>query len=306
MSSAVTLEDQMRDSRRGPRILGEFTQGLFQLVQGEESGIQDETVYGQQSKIPAIPTINNWEFELPQDPFSLSLRDFLSLDLDVARDLQHAVYELCRKLLGEAWERGVRHAVICDGKIVFESRDTKDISNETIEKLAQKYNKACYVFSAPDEVEESVWTPVSHNDDFYPTLCIYFGPEDFDESQIVNSSPIYPDLDTGNPSYKIFDANQLPERLIKLTALQMRQGTHLGRNYTYFLGRVKMCVKDINGKINSIVCNVRVVRDWVGSALLQVSPNRTGYVGRDLLRDLGIRVELDPVKKITRILDVAS
>ena len=302
------LENQVRESRRGPRILGEFPIiSIPSISEGEAISTQIETLYAHQSKTSAfpIPSIQNWKFVLPQDPFSISLTDFLSLGLDEANDILTRVYDLCKDVLEEAWKRGIRQAVICDGDIVFKSTDVDDIPNETIEQIAKKYNKACYVFSAPDEVEESPWTPV-YGDDFYPTLLVYLGAENSDEPEIVKGSPIHADFDTGNPTYKVFDANQLAEPLTRFTPLQMRRGMHLGRAYTYFPKKVKMCVRDRNGNISSFVCDVRLVKDWAGSALLQTSPNRVGFIGRDVLRGLRIRLELDPIKKTTRIIDVSS
>ncbi|MFQ5821801.1 MAG: hypothetical protein ACE5I5_17580 [Candidatus Heimdallarchaeota archaeon] len=308
MSSVVTLQDQIRELMRGPRILGEFMDNPTPTFDEREQIIRPvEQSYEKPSETFVFKktSIESWEFVPLQDPFSLSLREFLSLGLDETKDILTRVYDLCKDLLEEAWKRGIRQAVICNGDIVFESTDIEDIPNETIEQIAKKYNKACYVFSAPDEVEESPWTPI-YGDDFYPTLSVYLGVEDTDESEIVKSSPIHADFDTGNPAYKIFDANQLAEPLTIFTPLQMRQGSHLGRAYTYFPKKVKMCVRDSKGNIGSFVCDVRLVRDWAGCALLQTSPNRVGFIGRDVLRDLRIRLELDPLKKTTRIVDVSS
>jgi len=265
-------------------------------------------------RLPSLYTVKKWIEEakkLPRvieyapHPFSLSLREFRSLELDEVKKLLRRVYDLCEDLLEEAWENGFRQIVICDGKVIFESKDIEDIPNETIEQLAKEHDKACYVFSAPDVVEESAWTSVGHGD-FYPTLCVYLGTEDLEESEIIKSfSPIYADLDTGNPSYKIFNAKRLAEQLTRFTPTQMRQGFHLNQAYIYFCQRVKMCVQDVGGNIASFIYNVRLVEDWDGCALLQASPNREGFVGRDVLCNLRIRLKLDSIEKITQILDVS-
>jgi hypothetical protein len=167
-------------------------------------------------------------------------------------------------------------------------------------ELAKKYNKACYVFSTSEMVEESAWTPINEDDD-YPTIGIYCGAVDSEESEIVKNFPVInADFDTGNPVYKVFDANQLPESVASFLP-PLRHDTHLGRHYPYYQKTVKLCVEDSEGKIHSVVRDIRLVKDWTGSALLQVSPNRVGFVGRDLVRDLKIKVELDPVRKTTQI-----
>jgi len=270
-------------------------------------------------QLPSLKTVKKWieeakklprvvEFvprERARSPFSLSLREFRSLELDEAKELLRRVYGLCKDLLEEAWKKGFRQVVICDGKVIFESKDIEDIPNETVERLAKEYDKACYVFSAPDAVEESDWTPLG-DDDFYPTLGVYLGTEDLEESEIIKSfPPIYADLDTGNPSYKIFNAKRLAEQLTRFIPTQMRQGVHLGRAYIYFSKKVKICVQDISGNATSFTYSVRLVKDWDDCALLQASPNREGFIGRDVLRDLRIRLKLDPIEKVTQILDVS-
>ena len=247
-----------------------------------------------------------WSLEVTKDPFNLSFDEFTSLSLEEASDLLTQVYELCKNLLREAWKKGARQVVICKGEIVYESEKLEDISNEVIEQLGKKNNKACYVFSAPDEIEESAWVPVTKGD-YYPTINVYLGKEDSDERDIIeNSSPINADLDTGNPIYKIFNAGKIIEPLTRFKPFQIRQGEHLRRRYNYFLKEAKICVMDVKRKINSKVYRVRLVTDWDGCALLQANPNRIGFVGRDILRDLGIKLELDSINNRTRILDVSE
>jgi len=307
MSSELTFEDQIRESKR-VRVWGEFPQDLLvEKSERDQISIPLNSLSAKQQEntlTSDIPSIR-WELISAKNPFALSFEDFINLGLIESEELLKIVHDSCKDLLKEAWRNGYRQAVICNRKIVFQTTKTDDISDE-VERLAKKYDKACYVFSAPDVIEESAWTPIS-GDDFYPTLSVYIGTEDSDEKNIIEkSSPICADLDTGNPFYKIFNANQLVKPLTDFTPLQMRSGEHLGRSYTYYNKRVKICVKDTKGNINSITCNVRLVRHWDGCALLQTSPNRVGFIGRDILRDLRIRLKLDSIEKTTQILDVSS
>ena len=306
MSSIFTVEDQIREARR-VRVWGEFPQEILAIIRRNEPVIPLDSLSIRQQE--GIITVNippiQWELIPSKDPFSLSFRDFVNLRLNEAEELLKGVYNSCKNLLEKAWKSGFRHVIICDGKIVYETSDIEDISDDVVKRVGEKYNKACYVFSAPDVVEESGWTPIS-SDDFYPTLNVYLGTEESDEKEIVeHSSPICADLDTGNPHLKVFDANRLDEKLTKITPLHMRTADHLGQAYVYYTMRAKMCVKDANGNINSIICIVRLVRDWDRCALLQTSPNRIGFVGRDIMRDLRIRLKLNPIEKTTEILDVS-
>ena len=250
--------------------------------------------------IQDIIPVKSWVYTALQDPFSLSFLEYSRLTYMEALELHDEVYRVSSQDIEDAWERGKIQVVICDGNIIEETESIEDIPNDKIMELAKKYDKACYVFSNSEMIEESAWTPIDEEDD-YPTIGIYCGAVDSEESEIVKNSPlINADFDTGNPVYKIFDANQLHESITSFLP-PLRQDRHLGRYYPYFKKTVKLCVKDADGKIHSIVRDIRLVRDWIGSALLQVSPNRVGFVGRDLLRDLRIKIELDPIQKSTKI-----
>lgn len=250
--------------------------------------------------IQEIITVVNWAYPLPKDPFSLSFREYSRLTYKEALELQDEVYRVSSQVIEDAWKRGKRQVVICDRKIILETESIEDIPNDKIMELVRKYGKACYIFSTSEMVEESAWTPIDKDDD-YPTIGIYCGAVDSEESEIVKNSPLTnADFDTGNPGYKVFDANKLPESIASFLP-PLRYDRHLGRQYPYFQKTVKLCVEDSDGKIHSVVRDIRLVRDWIGSALLQVSPNRVGFVGRDLVRDLRIKVELDPIRKTTQI-----
>jgi hypothetical protein len=246
-----------------------------------------------------------WELIPSKDPFNLSFAEFQILSLNESEELIKIVFELCKDLINDAWTNGYRQIIICDKKIIFRTELNEPISAKKVEELAKKQNKACYVFSAPDTVEESVWAPVE-NGDAYPTIKLYLGPEQATEKGIVNNiTPVCPDFDTGNPDYKIFDANILHQELQKFNPFELRVGTHLGCTYSYYLKEAKICIKDIEGNLNSHVCPIRLVRDWAGCAVLQASPKRTGYVGRDLLRALKVRLKIDFLANSTKILNVS-
>jgi hypothetical protein len=295
MSSFYTVQDEIRELTRGPVPIISFPTNTGPIVPPLTNA----------QPIPKIIKIVGWQYPSPRDPFSLSYEEYTRLTYEEALELQKEVQRISSSLIEDAWKRGKRQIVICDGKVVYQTANLADIPNEKIDELAKKCGKACYVFSAPDIIEESAWILVDA-EDYYPTISIFLGEENSDESRIMQTcQEIAADFDTGNPIYKVFDANQLAAPLSSFTP-PLRTGIHLGRNYTYFQKRAKICVEDTSGKVHSTVQDVRLVEDWKGSALLQCSPNRKGYLGRDILRDLGIKIELNPLAKITRIHGISS
>jgi len=306
MSDMPTITDQIRESRR-VRILGDFPQDLLTPSKTEycfpRIFLSEKQRKTDKASID-LPFLT-WELIPSKNPFDLSFSEFQGLSLNESEELVKTVYELCKDLIRDAWATGYRQIVICDRKVIYKTLDDEPIAVEKIKELAKEYDKACYVFSAPDIVEESIWTPIT-GDDSYPTLKLYIGLEGTDEKEIIKEcSPILADLDTGNPSLKVFNANLLNQELAIFSPFEMREGEHLGCNYSYYQKHVKICVQDVNGNVRSVVCYTRMIRNWDRCALLQSSPNRTGFVGRDLLRALRIRLKIDPLKNTTQILDVS-
>ena len=295
----MLLEEQIDEARRDrPRMIGDFIH--FPSVIVEEATLEEQLERVLSSTIKLI----GLDYEPASKPFDLTLNEFLKLPLDVAQEVYTKAFGLSKSMLSEAWKKGIKQVIVCDKKIVHESKSNEDIPSELVGQLAKQYNKACYVFSSPDVVEECCsWTQIDDHDS-YPTICMHVGSENLSDSDLIDkTTPIATDFDTGNPYYRVFDANQFSGPLASFTALEMAHGTHLGLNYTYFQKKVKIGVKDETGAIHSIVRKVRLIRDWQGSAYLLTSPKRVGFVGRDVLRDLRVKLELDPLKKITRILN---
>ena len=102
-----------------------------------------------------------------KNPFNVSFAEFQNLSPDESEKLLAAAYELCKGLIRNAWADGYRQIVICDGKLIYKTLDDEPVAAEKIKRLAKERGKACYVFSAPDRIEETVSASVT--DDFHAT-----------------------------------------------------------------------------------------------------------------------------------------
>jgi hypothetical protein len=238
-----------------------------------------------------------------QDPFSISFDQFLKLDYRQSRALQAIVSEKFGPTLEHLWKSGVRQAVVCGNQIVMKTASFEDVPPEEAMKLAKQFDRACFVFSAPDLVEESRWSPVSRDD--YPTLSLYVGTENamnlgLDDKRMFSN--IRADFDTGASGYRIFPAHLLPENLGAFSQPPY-EAKHFDKKYSYFVKTARISVRTISGSVHSMIAPIRIVEEWAGCALLEVSPSRTGYVGRTIIRNLQIKLELDPTANRTRILE---
>lgn len=121
--------------------------GLFDFANSLSNNIPEFTLVGWKYQEEDLADNND-------DPFALTFDQFLNLHLDQAVKMQKKAYDLCKDVLFDAWKKGFRQVVICDKKIIYRNTSNEDISTEIVEQLAKQHNKACYVFSSPDMVEE--------------------------------------------------------------------------------------------------------------------------------------------------------
>jgi hypothetical protein len=112
------------------------------------------------------------------------------------RQLLNAIERLGQNFFGLYLQSRPKHV----RKIIYETKALDDIPNEVVMALAKERNRACYVFSAPDIVEELAWTPTMPPFDDYPTIALYLGGEKSDEIKIDDNgvfTKINSDFDTG-------------------------------------------------------------------------------------------------------------
>lgn len=306
--------------------LRDFSQGADKFEHNiRENTMQDVDRHGRMiarrmsTYLPRKPEPMKYKlYELPDDylgifspdPFKLTLNGFLSLSLDETRKLHERAGDLCEHLLDEAWERGMKQAIICDGEIIYETKNEDEPITETIKREAKQRDKPCYAFFAPPIIEEaspfSSWTNVS-GDDYYPTLLLNLSPLDSSDLE-SNRIPICTDFDTGNKVTKAFDIRLIGDFLGKCSPFERRVvGGHAAGRYSAFIKRGKLWVKDEKGAIHSSVCDdILLVEDWNNCALTAYSPNRIGFSSRDILRILRIGADLNPIRKTTRIYDASQ
>ena len=76
-----------------------------------------------------------------------------------------------------------------------------------IGKIEQKYGKISYILTRERTLieESSEWEAIS-DEDYYPTISLYFGNQTWDDKKVFrNGAHIRCDFDTGNPSRCVTD-----------------------------------------------------------------------------------------------------
>lgn len=245
---------------------------------------------------------HNLALERKTDPFSVSLADFLRMSSDQTRRLQSEVGATFRNLLQRKWKDGAKQVIICEGEIVYETSDEEEIISEIIDERARIRDKPCYAFSAPAAIEESAWSQVD-GDDYYPTLNVEIAPVETVEG-VEQQTPlnIVADFDTGNQMTKLFSAEQVGTLLGPINDMHWEQ-TESGPwgHYRYIRKPATLRVRDETGQTHQLRCSVQLVEKWETSNVRKWNRNRRGFVGRDVMRRLLLRIELDPATRRTRV-----
>jgi hypothetical protein len=238
------------------------------------------------------------------DPFGLSLGDFRRLNLAATGELHERAGEVMEADLEDAWRRGANQVIVCNGKIIYETRSNEMLSDR-VKAESERRNMPCYAFGAPPIIEEfcSPWNQVV-GDDHYPTLRLNLSPLDSDNME-TNYVSIDADFDTGNPNGKYFDADRVRGLLGDLSPDEriVLRG-HPSGPLRGFRKRAKVWVRDETKTIHSAIRDdIMLIENMRNSPLVAYSrnQNRVGFVSRDLLPILNIQVQLDPLMRITRI-----
>lgn len=242
------------------------------------------------------------------DPFDLSLDLVQSLRNDEYNSLIKRLYDIhgdwIRRKLQET-NAGLM--VVCNRQVIHTSKDEYDFSaNEVAKEHEQKVGKPCYIIGRQSLIEEQIaWSNLGErsylrNGDFYPTIEFHLGREDWSEEKLFKEGiSITSDFDTGNANTSAFDED-ICRDIVDQPGMRMSK-PHLTRMYIYNVRNMKIGI-EAEGKRRSLTKPVEGVEDWDNSdnPLKQINPQREGFVGRDLMLELLIKVILDPKEHISR------
>jgi hypothetical protein len=234
------------------------------------------------------------------DPFEIPLERYRSLSNDEDWLLTQRLFALHGPWIREQLKAtGAGLIIVCDRKVVYTSKDEDDLAADRVaEELERKLKKPCYIITREPLIEEQArWSDLGGGD-YYPTLELYFGAEDWDDRRVFREGrQITCDFDTGNPQYTVLD-----EAICRaLTGIMPRSrgGQHLGGVYRYRPRLMKVGVADRKEQ-RCLTKVVRGVEDWddpIRNPYKLANPGREGFVGRDLMLQLSVRITLDPKQR---------
>ena len=246
---------------------------------------------------------------LDDERYLISFEDYLALSDDERDEIQSLAYEKYGSWIDEKLEQlHAQWMLVCGGRLIECSAKLQDYpSDERMSALGKQLGYAPLVFVANLRIEESLWAALPR-DDFYPSLTVTIGAVDSEQADLSKKEIKFDaDFDTGSPytsvDYELLRANKIIE---KQTFKPAQTDRHLGFSYQYHVLPARITIADETGKTLSKVTSVICVRNWQNSPLCLVNPVRKALVGRNLLYEFPLRVELDGGARITKILAVSE
>jgi hypothetical protein len=242
---------------------------------------------------------------LEDERFLISFDDYLALSDEEGEELKLMAYEKYGDwIYRELAERRAKWMLICKGEIVEWSPTLDDYpSREKRHAIGRQMGYAPWTFIANPVIEESYWAAVADND-FYPSLSIALGAANWNEEDVIKKGLKFDaDFDTGSGNimldYTLMRSRNIIENQY---GKETESGKHLGRPFQCYVLPIQVAITDETEKVVSKLMSAISIRNWQQSPLCLVNPVRKALVGRNLLYELPLRVELDGGNRTTKIL----
>ncbi|MFQ6040693.1 MAG: hypothetical protein ACE5PV_07545 [Candidatus Poribacteria bacterium] len=247
------------------------------------------------------------EFPLVDEPdgiTKMTFEQYLALPIEqrhsLALELQKRNWH---SIQSELIRRNAQWMLVCGGSVLEYSSNWKELpTDEKIKEIGHQQNKVPLVFVRNPLIEETAWSPLP-DDDWYPTLPVYFGRAQWDNERLVQHGLfIISDFDTGAPCILTNYDGLVQEQILDLElVLNPFLGSHLGNTYAFFIAELRVGVTDEIGNVKSAPIQCRCVMNWASSPICHINPQRQALVGRNLLLTLALQVNLNGANRTTRL-----
>jgi hypothetical protein len=246
---------------------------------------------------------------LEDEKYLISFDDYLALSDEEGEELKLTAYEKYRDwIYRELAKRRAQWILICGGKIIEWSPKLDDYpSREKRHAIGRQMGYAPWIFIANPVIEESYWAAIPDND-FYPSVSVGFGAVNWNQQDIMQKGIQFDtDLDTGSGNVILDYASLRSKNIVENQyGKESESGLHLGRSNQCYILPIQVMITDETEKAISKTMSAICVRNWQQSPFCLVNPFRKALVGRNLLYEFPLCIELDGGKRTTKILAVSS
>jgi hypothetical protein len=137
---------------------------------------------------------------LEDERFLISFEDYLALSDEEGEKLKLLAYEKYQNwIYDELARRRARWLLVCGGEIIAWSPTLDDYpARDKRHSIGKQLGYAPWTFIANPVIEESYWAALPDTD-FYPTISIAFGAENWSQEDVIKKGIKFDaDLDTGS------------------------------------------------------------------------------------------------------------
>lgn len=239
--------------------------------------------------------------------FQISRGEFIALPPDEIEKISVDIWKENGEWIDEQFAaRQAKWLLVVGGRLVasYPDDDSRP-SDEELQQIEQREGRIAWMLGHEDEemIEEGVaWSAISTND-AYPTLPVTVAHKNWNAEEVEREALSYTaDLDTGSPfillNYKELVAHGIVPRQ---PLSHMLRKNHLGRSYMTCRLPVALWVEDERAKKHRLEYHCECVLEWDASPFRLTNPQRQALVGRPLLLEFPLTVELDGAKKQSKV-----
>ncbi|MBM3236333.1 hypothetical protein FJZ31_08550 [Candidatus Poribacteria bacterium] len=207
-------------------------------------------------------------------------------------------------------ELGANWLIVVDGEILTHGATLAEyVTDDALLKWCEQTGKLPLVYEHPRSfaIEESVpWHLTAYPQDAYPTLGLAL----VESGNGLRSKPLneanranlVADFDTGSlETYVNLDSLRAQGIVQIATQDVLRQHTHLGQVFSYFLKQVSILLTSEDCVIKQLTRGIRCVLNWQQSPFVRVNPNRQALAGRGIGLQFRPLLTLDFVRRKTKL-----
>jgi len=190
--------------------------------------------------------------------------------------------------------------VVVDRQVIASGKSLKNLPMQTqVRRICRRTGKFPFIFVNDKfiTIEEitAAWSTTNQARDYYPTFPLTLRSA----AKVVD---IVGDFDTG-ASNTFVDYDFLTDH--NLIQPQVEDypivSLHLSQRFAYVAKWLQVEVPSNSGETRNLIARVFCVSNWNISPFVEINPNRTALIGRDILLELKPQVLLDFAKRQTEI-----
>ena len=262
------------------------------------------SVRGKKNGTPRIPAPS--PAPVARDLFAISFGEYLAMSRAEREAIDILAYKRYSNWIEPELNRhDARWILVCGGKVIESGPTLRSYPrSEKLLAVGKQYGLIPFVFLRGPIIEESIWTVLPFNDS-YPTLPIIVAAENENPLNLKANALVIDDadFDTGSTDVMLDYAQLLENKIISEQVIEkLHIHSHLNREFYYYSRWVRIGVITENDEMISGIIEVLCIQDWDKSPLVAVNRSRQALVGRNLLYELPLRIQLDGRKRTTQIL----